>query len=103
VKTVQLETRPSDPYSVNIWGVAMGSDFFVVSGRGMEAAWAQHIEADPNVRLRVGDDVYELRAVRVEATADRDLFLAALSKKYEEFDASEEQPSEATLYRLEAR
>ena len=63
---VQLETRPADPYSVNVWVVAVGDDLFVASGRGAESAWAQHIEADPNVRLRVGDDIYELRAVEAD-------------------------------------
>ena len=63
VETVQLETRPEDPYSVNVWGVAAGDAFYVASGRGESAAWAKHIAADPRVRLRVGEDLYELSAV----------------------------------------
>ena len=103
IKTVQIETRPDDPYSVNIWCVVVGRQLFIVSGRGMENAWAQHIDADPNVRLRVGTDLYELRAVISNDSADRERFLAALAKKYDEFDPDEEQPSEAVLFRLEAR
>jgi hypothetical protein len=102
-KTVQLETRPGDPYSVNIWGVAIEGEFFVVSGRGLENAWAQHIESDPRVRLRVGSNVYELRATQSRDPADRTRFLQALTEKYEEFDPDEEQPSQALLFRLEPR
>jgi len=60
---VQLETRPSDPYSVNIWGVADGARFYIVSGRGLESAWAKHIDEDPNVRLR-GRREEEVRRIR---------------------------------------
>jgi hypothetical protein len=85
---VQLETRPSNPYSVNIWGVA---------------DWAKHIEADPNVRLRIGEDLYELRAVRTDDPQDRVRFLAAVKKKYDGFEPDEEQAAESVLYSLESR
>lgn len=103
VETVQLETRPEDPYSVNIWGVAVDDRFFIVSGRGMESAWAQHIAADPNVKLRVGSDLYELRAIRSEDSAVRERFLTALTAKYEDFDPDAQDSSNAILYHLEAR
>lgn len=102
-ETVQLETRPSDPYSVNVWGVAVGATFYVASGTGLETAWAQHIEEDPNIRLRVGEDIYELRAVRTNDPNDRVEFLAAVKVKYDDFEPDEEDASAATLYRLEAR
>ncbi len=102
VETMQLETRPSDPYSVNVWGASAGGAFYVASGRGEEAAWAQHIAADPRVRLRVGDDLYELVAVRTDDAAELDAFRAALKRKYDaEPDA--EQEAEAILFRLEPR
>jgi hypothetical protein len=102
-ENVQLETRPSDPYSVNIWGVGVGDRFFIASGRGAEAAWSQHIAEDPNVRLRIETAIYELRAVPTQDPADRDVFLAAAKKKYDDFEPSEEDASKAVLYRLEAR
>lgn len=102
-ENVQLETRPSDPYSVNIWGVGVGEQFFIASGRGLEAAWAQHIADNSNVRLRIEDTIYELSAVQTQAEADRTAFLAAAKKKYDNFEPDEEEASNATLYRLEAR
>jgi len=100
---VQLETRPSDPYSVNIWGVADGARFYIASGRGLESTWAMYIEADPNVRLRVGEIVYELRAVRTDDPQDRVRFLAAVKNKYDGFEPDEEQAVAAVLYHLESR
>ncbi len=100
---VQLETRPSDPYSVNIWGVADGARFYIASGRGLESTWAKHIEADSNVRLRVGENVYELRAVRTDDPQDRVRFLAGAKKKYDGFEPDEDQAAAAVLYRLESR
>jgi hypothetical protein len=102
-ENVQLETRPDDPYSVNLWGVGDGATFYIASGRGLESTWAKHIEADPDVRLRIGDDIYELRAARTDDPQDRTRFLAAGKKKYEGFEPTEEQTAAAVLYRLESR
>lgn len=103
VETVQLETRPEDPYSVNVWGVAAGGGFYIASGRGESAAWAKHIAADPRVRLRVGEDIYELRAVHTTDEAEINAALEAIQKKYEDFEPDEEQRQQAILFRLEPR
>ncbi|MCP4005570.1 MAG: nitroreductase family deazaflavin-dependent oxidoreductase [bacterium] len=100
--TVQLETRPSEPYSVNLWGVAVDDSFFLASGRGNKAAWVEHIEADPNVRLRVGDTIYELLAVRVGKETNREGFLEALTRKYD-WKPSAQERDEAVLFRLDPR
>ena len=64
--TVQIETRPTEPYSVNVWGVSVNRNFYVAASDASEATWAQAIEAEPRVRLRVGDDIYPLLAERTE-------------------------------------
>jgi hypothetical protein len=102
VEIVQLETRPDDPYSVNIWGVAARGAFYVASGRGEENAWAKHLLEDPRVRLRVNDSLYELQAARTDDPAERDAFLEAAHKKYD-FEVDEEQQSKAILFRLDPR
>ncbi len=99
---VQVETRPSDPYSVNVWGAGVGERFYLASGRGEEAVWARHIAADPNVRLRVGDRIYELEAVRVEDEAELERFLQAMRRKYE-WEPSAEERERGVVYRLEPR
>ena len=100
--TVQLETRPEDPYSVNLWGVSLGDRFYLASGRGGEATWVAHIAEDPNVRLRVGETIYELRAVRVSNDTHGERFLEALTHKYD-WEPSSSEADEAWLFRLDPR
>ena len=101
VETVQLETRPEDPYSVNIWGVAVGPDFYVASGKP-ENAWAQHILADDRVRLRIEGTIYDMRALRDDSPESRERYLAAVKAKYD-FEPGPEQGNGAILFRMGAR
>jgi hypothetical protein len=100
VKTVQLETRPDAPYSVNIWAVGMGSRVYVHAGAN-RSTWVEHMEADPSVRLRVEDLIYELEATRVESQDEFDRFSDAYEKKYGSRPRNE-VVTEAYLFRLEA-
>ena len=99
VGTVQLETRPDDPYSVNIWVTAVGDELFFATS---ETAWAAYIEHDPRVRLRVDGKIYLLRATRSDSAADREALLAAMKRKYD-FEPDPDETTEATVYRLEPR
>ncbi len=99
---VQLETRPASPYSVNIWGVGIGPAYSVAAGGG-ETTWTANIAADPAVRLKVGEAIYELRAVRVTDPAELDVVRLAYGRKYEMSDDQREQSGSATVYRLEPR
>lgn len=101
VETVQLETRPAEPYSVNIWVTAAGEQLYVHAGAN-RSTWVEHIEADPNVRLRVNESIYELAASRVEDQAEFDRFSAAYEKKYGRRPRNE-NVAEAYLYRLTVR
>jgi hypothetical protein len=101
VETIQLETRPANPYSVNIWGVGVDGDFYVAAGDA-ESTWARHVADDHNVRLRIGEAIYEMRAVRDKSPESRERFLAAVKQKYD-FEPDDEQASDAALFRLVAR
>ena len=63
---VQLETNPIKPYSVNIWGVGIGSNYYVAAGEASEADWANYIERNKAVRLRIEERIYLLDGHRVE-------------------------------------
>ena len=64
----ELETRPADPYSVNIAYTVVDGVVYINAG-DTETRWVKHMAEDPSVRLRVDGDTYELRAERV---TDRD-------------------------------
>lgn len=101
VKTVQLETRPADPYSVNIWATAVDENLYVHAGAN-RSTWVENMEADPNVRLRVNDSIYELVASRVEGQAEFDRFSDAYERKYGRRPRNE-KVAEAYLFRLGVR
>ena len=101
VETIQLETRPADPYSVNVWGVGVGSVFYVAAGDS-ESRWAGYINEDPEVRLRIGAKVFEMRAIETRNADDRAAFLAAVKAKYD-WEPEADQAEQALLYRLEPR
>ena len=75
----------------------------MAAGGGLESTWASHIDADPRVRLRVGDDLFELRAERVERAIDLRKFRAGLRRKYDGFEPDAEQEAKAVVYRLVPR
>jgi hypothetical protein len=81
VDKIQLETRPGEPYSVNIWVTALDESLYVHAGTN-QSTWVQNMQEDPNVRLQVGESIYELASVRVEAQGEFDRFSDAYEKKY---------------------
>jgi hypothetical protein len=98
---VQIETRPSDPYSVNLWAVGMGPVVYIHAGAS-RSAWVEHLEADPRLRLRVDQDLYDLRAVRVTSQEEFDRFADAYDAKYG-VRPRNENVAEVYLLRLEPR
>jgi len=101
VEVVQLETRPEDPYSVNVWMIASGKDIYVATGKG-ETHWTRYIAENPDVRLRVGDKVYELEAYLVKDESEK----IAIGNQYVEkygVDEDDNWVDEGQLYRLDRR
>ena len=101
VDTVQLETRPADPYSVNVWVIALGETLYVHAGDN-RTTWVENMEEDPSVRLRIDDSIYELLAARVEDQEEFDRFSDAYERKYGRRPGNE-NVAEAYLFRLSAR
>jgi hypothetical protein len=60
---VDLETRPDDPYSVELNYVVRDGQLYIDPAEGRR--WLEYIRADPNVRVRFGDRIYPLKAVLV--------------------------------------
>jgi len=71
--TIQIETRPEDPYSVNVSGAVVDGKLYVSSGDEPQN-WAKNIEANPLVRARIDGDLYDLKARRVTDRAELQAF-----------------------------
>ena len=97
----QLETRPSDPYSINLTYVQMDGALYAYAGN-TRTNWVEHIEQDPLVRIRVNDVIYPARAVRV-TDADEVGAFADIWVSRSGFARDPNQYDEVWLYRLVAR
>ncbi len=97
----ELETRPEDPYSINLAYVQLGGRLYIYAGN-TRTQWVMHIEQNPFVRLRLGEVIYSLRAERV----DDDDELAAFAAEWTSRSIFQRDPmqfDEVWLYRLTAR
>ncbi len=101
ISTIQLETRPEDPYSVNIWVAGLGDQLYVHAGEN-RATWVEHMEANPLVRAQVGEHLFSLRASRVTDAEEFARFADVYEGKYGTRPRNE-NIAEIYLYRLGAR
>ena len=101
VEVIQLETRPEDPYSVNVWMIARGKDLYVATGEG-ETRWTRHLADNPDVRVRIDGKIYALEAYPVTDEAEKIAIGQAYVKKYG-VDADDNWVDEGRLYRLDRR
>ncbi len=77
----EIESRPADPHSIQIECFLEGGQLFAQSHRWARAkwwpteSWASIWLQHPDVRVRIGDRLYELRAVEVTEPGLRETLL----------------------------
>lgn len=98
---IRLETNPAEPYSVKLWIVGDGSNLYVHSGAN-QTAWVEHMQADANVKVLIGEALYELSAKRVTSQSEFDEFAETYEAKYGNRPQNE-NANEVYLYRLVPR
>ncbi len=99
--TVQLETKPEDPYSVNVGFTVLDGRLYINAG-DTETQWVKNMTQDPLVRLRMDGALYDLRAERVTDPAE----IAAFGKAWTSQSRFRRDPSkldEVWIYRLASR
>jgi len=99
--TVQLETNPQEPYSVNIAYTVLDGRLYVNAG-DTETQWVKNMTADPRVRLRLDGAIYDLRAERVSEPAE----IASFGQAWTNQSMFRRDPAgleQVWLYRLVAR
>ena len=101
--TVQLEARPADPYSVNLWAVRVDSALYV-AGDEDGKRWIRLVRAESDVRLRIGDAVYALAAAEVDDAEERRRVADAFAAKYGDDDGEgDDFMANDAVFRLQAR
>lgn len=81
-ENVLLQTNPENPYSVTIWGVGIGREFYVGASKRSHQ-WALYMERDPRVTLEVDGKLYRAIAQRVSEPATTQLVAARFIAKYD--------------------
>jgi hypothetical protein len=100
--TCQLETRPADPYSVNIVCTVVEDSVYLNAGN-TETKWAVNIAADPAVRVRIDGTLYEMTAERVADDAEIAAFGDAWISQSSFRRDPTELDGEVWIYRLVSR
>jgi hypothetical protein len=95
---IQLESTGEEPYSVNLWMAAVGGAPHVFAGDN-RTEWVENIAGNPDVRLKVGEQIFELRAVRVTDAAVFETFAQTWESKYGNRPQNE-SVEETYLFRL---
>lgn len=99
---IELEIRPSEPWSLSVWGVEHEGELYVPHASGAMRRWVPVALEDPRVRVRTGGQIYERTIVRSEDPAVRQPVLQKLAAKYG-FDQSGEDDGTVWLFRLAPR
>lgn len=98
---VQLETQSKEPYSVNIAYTQIDGGLYINAG-DTETEWVQHMSANPLVRLRIDETIYELRAERVTQAEEVAMFSEAWTS-HSMFHRDPRELDEVWIYRLIGR
>ena len=96
---VQLELRPSEPYSINIWAVTANNHLYVAT-EGTK--WIPFISEDNRVKVRMDSSLYELVATLAIDPEERRSVGNAFVTKYD-YELSEEDMTNMQVFRLTAK
>ncbi len=98
---IQLETRPEEPYSVNLWVLGRPGHMYIFAGDN-RTEWVEHIAVNPNVRMQIDGNIYELVAEQVTDAGEFVGFADGWEEKYGNRPMNE-NVSETFLFRLTNR
>ena len=85
------------PHSVTIWCVTLDNQLYVGAWEADTKHWVANVRRDPNVRLKIGDKIYEqsLEPIADTATIAKLDEIYARKYEYEEEDDADEGASTA--------
>jgi hypothetical protein len=70
------------PHSVTIWCATLDGTLFIGARDPESKRWPAWADADPDVRLKIGDSIYEVRLTKLEDAATIARLQAAFGAKY---------------------
>ena len=98
IQTIKIQTRTPFllPYSVSIWCAVYNDNLYVTSYRGRR--WVEDIIRDPQVRLKIGGQLFERTLSLVSDPDEKAAVLQAKGKKYPQWTVP--AVSKTTVFRV---
>ena len=100
-ETIQLESRPTNPYSINIWSVGLDRDLYIATSAD-GTTWSAFIAEDRAIKVRLGERIYPLHAAEVNDPTERGRVAAAYLEKYD-VDENDGWVQRGLIFRLDRR
>ncbi len=75
--------RSGQPRMIEIWFAEVEGRFYLIAEHGARAHWVRNIQADPRVKVRVGDRQFHGRGRTLEEMQDGTLH-RAVSERFDE-------------------
>ena len=97
----QLETNAGEPYSVNLAYTILDGTVYLNAG-DTETQWVKNMDQNPEVRMRLGEALYELRAERVTDRGEIERFAKAWTDQ-SFFRRDPAELEQVWVYRMVAR
>jgi hypothetical protein len=82
------------PHSVTIWCVTLDNQLYVGAWEADTKHWVTNVARDPNVRLKIGDQIYAQKLEPIADTATIAELDEAYARKYE-YDEEEDEEEDA--------
>ncbi len=88
------------PHSVTIWCARVGDQLYVAAANPESKRWPDWADARPEVRLKIGDRLFEAQLVRLDDAAEIAAVQQAYVAKYD-LDPSRSGPQLSRYWRVE--
>ncbi len=101
---LQIESRPENPYSVNITFLTHQGQLYVVCVYAEESRWGRYLQVTPEARLRIDGRIYPGRATLVEEPVLIDELIDPYAAKYPSLfeDSTQEEVERFWYFRVDS-
>jgi hypothetical protein len=100
---IEVATPYFIAHSVTIWCAAANDSLYVGARNPEDKHWPGWVERDPDVRLRIGDRIFEARLAPVDDAKQIESIRAAYKSKYDLPDPPPEGGPPMRYWRVERR
>jgi hypothetical protein len=100
---IETQTVYFVPDSVTIFRATSGERFYVAARNTAGKSWLENVLRNPDVRLKIGDRLYEQRLVPIEDEKESEVAYAAYVSKYGWPPTPPEQRSDYRFFEVVGR